>query len=202
MNHKIIFYLVRHGQTEWNVEQRIQGQLDSPLTEKGIDQARALAEQCIDLNISTILTSPLGRAVETAEICAERLALPTTLVEGFEERHFGIWQGLLVSEVKAHSDYAEITSQITDCKPQSGESAQQALLRFESALNKALQTADQKLSLVILHGELLRCFLTQFVQPSDEGALSKKSSKTGYDYPNGQLIPLSYDQYTGTYSYL
>lgn len=202
MNHKIIFYLVRHGQTEWNVEQRIQGQLDSPLTVKGIDQARSLAEQCADLNISTILTSPLGRAVETAEICAERLDLNPTLIEGFEERHFGVWQGVLVSEVKAHIDYPEITSQITDCKPQSGESAKQALLRFENTLSKTLKKANQEVSVVIIHGELLRCFLAQFVQTSDDYSLSKTSSNTGYDYPNGQLIPLSYDQHFGTYSYL
>jgi broad specificity phosphatase PhoE len=202
LNHKTIFYLARHGQTEWNVEQRIQGQLDSPLTTSGEDQARSLAAQCVDLNISAILTSPLGRAVKTAEICAERLSLIPTLVEGFEERHFGTWQGLLVSEVKAHCDYAEITSQITDCKPQSGESAKQALSRFERALSKALQTANQKVTLVILHGELLRCFLTQFVQPAQTAPLGKKPSNTGYDYPNGQLIPLSYDQHTGTYSYL
>ena len=198
MNHETIFYLARHGQTEWNVEQRIQGQLDSPLTAEGIDQAKSLAEQCIDLNISTILTSPLGRAVETATICAERLGLTPHLIAGFEERHFGVWQGLLVSEVKQHKDYTEIASQITDCKPQSGESAKQALQRFENTLSKTLQQSNQKVSLIVIHGELLRCFLAEFIASSTQGI----SNTSGYDYPNGQLIPLRYDQRSGTYSYL
>ena len=75
MNKKSTFYLARHGQTEWNIEGRIQGQLDSPLTALGKQQALLLAEQCKMLSITSLLTSPLGRALATAELCAKALAL-------------------------------------------------------------------------------------------------------------------------------
>ena len=210
MNNKTTFYLARHGQTEWNVEHRIQGQLDSPLTLQGKKQASQLAVQCGAVNITQILTSPLGRAVETATICAEVLNLTVKVVSGFEERHFGLWQGKLVAEVKVEANYNEITSQITDCKPEQGESAKQLLTRFEKALKAQLQTASDQTFLIVSHGDILRTFMAQFNLSSSFSsstslqaeASSQPVLRSGYDYKNAQLIPISYDQTTGTFSRL
>lgn len=212
MNNKTTFYLARHGQTEWNVEHRIQGQLDSFLTSEGKQQASQLAAQCRELNITQVLTSSLGRAVQTANICAEQLNITVKPVPGFEERHFGIWQGKLVSEVNGDLNYNEITSQITDCKPEQGESAKELLARFTKALTNQLQTANNETFLIVSHGDILRSFMAQFSQPLlsevslSEASLSKASSKkalsTGYDYKNAQLITMIYDQETGTFSKL
>ena len=208
MNNKTTFYLARHGQTEWNVEYRIQGQLDSPLTLQGEKQASQLAVQCGAVNITQILTSPLGRAVETATICAEVLNLTVKTVPGFEERHFGLWQGKLVAEVKVETNYNEITSQITDCKPEQGESAKQLLTRFEKALKAQLQTASDQTFLIVSHGDILRTFMAQFnLSSSSSSSLQAAASsqpvlRSGYDYKNAQLIPISYDQTTGTFSRL
>lgn len=198
MNNKTTFYLARHGQTEWNVEHRIQGQLDSPLTIEGKAQALQLAEQCRTLNITQILTSPLARAVDTAIICGQQLQLTPKQVHGFEERHFGVWQGRLVSEVKAELNYVEITSQITDCKPELGESAKELLARFETMLKKQLQVASNETYLIVTHGDILRSFMAQF---NTKIFLEPKKS-TGYDYKNAQLVPFSYDQTTTTFSKL
>lgn len=213
MNNKTTFYLARHGQTEWNVEYRIQGQLDSPLTLQGEKQASQLAVQCGAVNITQILTSPLGRAVETATICAEVLNLTVKTVPGFEERHFGLWQGKLVADVKVETNYNEITSQITDCKPEQGESAKQLLTRFEKALKAQLQTASDQTFLIVSHGDILRTFMAQFNLSSSSSSYSSSTSlqaaassqpvlRSGYDYKNAQLIPISYDQTTGTFSRL
>jgi len=202
LNNKTIFYLARHGQTEWNVAQRIQGQLDSPLTAQGKQQARSLAEQCRALNITQILTSPLGRAVQTADICGQVLQLSPIQIKGFEERHFGDWQGKYTYQVNTLSDYDEITSQITDCKPQQGESSKQLLTRFEGTLREELKNATQGISLIIIHGDILRCFMAQFVPNLTPNSASKGSASTGYDYKNAELIALSYDHDSGTFSSL
>ncbi|WP_413698997.1 histidine phosphatase family protein [Psychromonas sp. KJ10-10] len=185
MSKKTILYLARHGQTQWNTEHRIQGQFDSALTAKGEQQALHLASLCSTLNISRILTSSLGRAIQTANICAQALQIEVNIVEGLKERHFGTWQGLLTPEVQNHQDYLEITSQITDCKPEQGESALQLLRRFQDTLKQQLQQHPQETFLVVTHGDVLRCFMAQF-SPKD-------ALQTGYDYKNGHLISIGYD---------
>lgn len=202
MNNKTTFYLTRHGQTKWNVEHRIQGQLDSSLTVEGKKQALKLAMQCRSLNITQVLTSPLGRAVETARICAEQLNVGVKSVPGFEERHFGLWQGRLVSEVNTEVSYHEITSQITDCKPEQGESAKELMERFTKALTKTLQAENDQTFLIVSHGDILRSFMAQFYCPFSPEASSKKVLSTGYDYKNAQLIAMSYDQESGIFSTL
>ena len=64
-------YLVRHGETQWNAERRIQGQSDSPLTEKGVQQAWQVAERARTLGITHVITSDLGRTQQTARIIAD-----------------------------------------------------------------------------------------------------------------------------------
>jgi len=198
LNTKIIFYLARHGQTQWNVEQRIQGQLDSDLTEQGKQQALQLGLQCQSMNIKHIFTSPLGRAVETANICGQMLKIIPQEVRGFEERHFGIWQGELVNDIKNEADYYEITCLLSDCKPKQGESANVLLQRFEKALINTLINSKNELSLMIIHGEILRAFMTKV----NAAIANKPLNITGYDFPNAQLIGLTYDQKTGAFSKL
>jgi len=193
LNKKITFYLARHGQTLWNQEQRIQGQLDSPLTESGRQQALLLAEQCKALTITSLLTSPLGRALTTAELCAKALALKVKVVSGFEERHFGCWQGKLTTDVNMDSQYSEITAQITDAKPAQGESAKQALQRFQTALIQQLENADYETVLIIIHGELLRCFMGKIKQQAH--------TATGYDYKNAEIIAITYDPILRQFDY-
>lgn len=73
-------YLVRHGETQWNAERRIQGQSDSPLTAKGEQQAMQVGERARSLGITHIISSDLGRTKRTAEIIARRagVILPLT----------------------------------------------------------------------------------------------------------------------------
>lgn len=95
-----MIYLLRHGETEWNREGRLQGHLDSPLTERGRAQARAMGcclRQVIgDLNGYAMVTSPLGRARETAEEVAAIIGYPQAGIAeeaALKEHGFGDWQG-------------------------------------------------------------------------------------------------------------
>lgn len=87
---------VRHGQTEWNRTGRLQGQVDIPLNETGREQAAAAAELLRGRGYTRVITSPLGRAADTGAIIAERLGLPTPIVEeGLLERAYGELEGVV-----------------------------------------------------------------------------------------------------------
>ena len=90
--------LVRHGETDWNAEGRLQGHTDRPLNEHGRRQARALAERLAGDDIAAVYASDLARARETAEILGAKLGLPVVLDAGLRERDWGNWEGLTGSE--------------------------------------------------------------------------------------------------------
>ena len=90
--------LVRHGETDWNAEGRLQGHTDRPLNDYGRTQARRLAEQLHGDGIAAIYASDLVRARETAEILSERLGLPVLLDADLRERNWGSWEGLTPDE--------------------------------------------------------------------------------------------------------
>jgi probable phosphoglycerate mutase len=86
--------LVRHGETDWNAEGRLQGQTDRPLSDFGRLQARELADELADEQLDAIYASDLARARETAEIVGERLGLSVALDPGLREKDWGTWEGL------------------------------------------------------------------------------------------------------------
>ncbi len=90
---------VRHGETEWNVGSRVQGQLDIPLNAHGRWQADRLAEALVDEGIAAIWSSDLLRARQTAEAVAARLGLPVVTDTGLRERGFGVFEGLTFAEI-------------------------------------------------------------------------------------------------------
>ena len=86
--------LVRHGETDWNAEGRLQGHTDRPLSDYGRRQARRLAEELEGEELEAIYSSDLARARETAEIVGERLGLPIALEPDLREKDWGTWEGL------------------------------------------------------------------------------------------------------------
>ena len=86
--------LVRHGETDWNADGRLQGQTDRPLSEFGRRQARQLAEELAGEELDAIYASDLARARETAQIVAERLELPVAFDPDLREKDWGNWEGL------------------------------------------------------------------------------------------------------------
>ena len=90
--------LVRHGETDWNAEGRLQGHTDRPLSDFGRRQARQLADELADEELEAIYSSDLVRARETAEIAGERLGLPVVLDPDLREKDWGNWEGLTAVE--------------------------------------------------------------------------------------------------------
>ena len=93
-------YLVRHGQTEWNRQERFRGRIDIPLNEVGHDQARAVAAYLSGHDIVAVYTSPLQRAVQTALPIAQVHDLSPTILPGLIDISYGEWQGYSPSEVR------------------------------------------------------------------------------------------------------
>lgn len=93
-------YLTRHGETEWNLIRRMQGQKDSPLTELGVKQATWLSERLNGKDFSYIYTSPLGRARSTAEILNKSLKAELVEDHRLKEIYVGDWEGQLISDIE------------------------------------------------------------------------------------------------------
>lgn len=96
----ITLYLVRHGETEYNLQSRIQGQGDSSLTQLGVRQAEAVADRLAGESFSAIYSSDLGRAQSTAEVIAAHHNLPVRTTPLLREAAFGIVQGLTRAEIE------------------------------------------------------------------------------------------------------
>src|SRR5690606_24937790 len=91
------FWLIRHGETEWNAGRRLQGWLDIPLSDIGRQQAHRLAAHLRALQgpqFKAVLSSDLSRAAETARIATEHLGLPVLADERLRERNYGVYQGM------------------------------------------------------------------------------------------------------------
>jgi broad specificity phosphatase PhoE len=91
---------IRHGETEWNAQGREMGQLDSALTERGIQQARLVAGRLNQAAFHALYSSDLGRGIQTAEIIASKCQKQVQLDAGLRERHMGIFQGLTLAEMR------------------------------------------------------------------------------------------------------
>ncbi|WP_010097972.1 histidine phosphatase family protein [Ornithinibacillus scapharcae] len=91
-------YLVRHGETDWNAERRMQGQTDIPLNAKGIQQAEACGAALSPEDYDVVISSHLKRAYETAEVINRYLNLPSEVMEDFAERSFGDAEGMTFDE--------------------------------------------------------------------------------------------------------
>ncbi len=100
--YQTLVYLVRHGQTEWNLKRRFQGQFDVPLSAEGVRQAEIMANWLTNQQVQfdAIYTSDLLRAWQTARPAGERLGLTPRPVAALREIHAGEWQGLLTTEIE------------------------------------------------------------------------------------------------------
>ena len=151
-------FLIRHGETEWNREKRVQGWNDSPLTEKGRDQARAmagvLANRLEDPSRVVLYSSPLGRARSTAEIIAAELRLDFTRCQfddALKEMNTGKWDGLTFAEIDAaySEDLAYFRKDSWRHRPPGGESYAILAARIGAWMEAREQSAPL---LVISHG--------------------------------------------------
>ncbi len=155
--------LIRHGQTNWNVEGRYQGQADVPLNSQGLQQARKLAAALAKEKIDAIYSSDLIRARQTAEAIQQATGAPLFLEPRLREINQGQWEGMLFSEIKARDPerHARRKADPLNIAPPGGETVSQVRQRVLAAVRDILQRhPDQRVALVS-HGLALAILIVQ-----------------------------------------
>jgi alpha-ribazole phosphatase/probable phosphoglycerate mutase len=160
-----MIYIVRHGETDWNIENRMQGHTDVPLNEKGRKQAEEIARDLKDVHFDIIYTSPLTRAYETATIINKQHKVPIIKDTALQERQFGLLEGKTYEEVnKFHPAliFSE-TWNYPDYRPPGGESVNDISKRIHNFTKQILKTNSGKSILLVSHGVALRILVGSFL---------------------------------------
>lgn len=152
--------IVRHGQTVWNLEGKRQGHLDSPLTEEGLAQAKALAERFRRLSFTALYSSDLGRAYETAKIISGTTGHEIVTDPRLRERNLGIFQGLNAAEIQQRypEEYRMHRSVGPDYVIPGGESMRQQVERNVDCLTEIAQKHLGETLVVVTHAGVLGAF--------------------------------------------
>lgn len=153
-------YLVRHGQTTWNLESRTQGGKDSNLTDLGLKQAERLGEYFRNVKLDEIYSSPLKRAHSTAKIIADIKGLECKLDPRLVEMNFGEWEGLTTAEIEQNypenfKTWREEPHMAQIPKGETIEIAQRRMVEFVDTIMES----DKENILVVSHGTIIRLLL-------------------------------------------
>lgn len=148
---------IRHGETDWNVERRIQGQHDVPLNANGHAQARAVAQALRERRFAAIYTSDLLRARDTAEALARLAGLAVCARGGLRERHFGVLQGLTAEERSARypAEQARLKARDPDYVLPGGESLAGFARRVMACIDDIVAAHAGAELLIATHGGVL-----------------------------------------------
>lgn len=148
------FCLIRHGQTDWNLAGRYQGQSDVALNATGRAQAQAISQILKNQPFAALYASDLGRARETAEIIGESLVLPVRLEPGLREIHQGEWQGQLVETIKERHAalWQQRNADPASLRPPGGETVAEVAARVCAALDEIARQYPNDAVLIVSHG--------------------------------------------------
>ncbi|HJA61941.1 MAG TPA: histidine phosphatase family protein [Candidatus Brevibacterium intestinavium] len=155
MTKTVLFW--RHGQTDFNVEGRFQGQSDVPLNDTGRSQAEDAARRLVAFEPGLIVSSDLSRAAETADSLARLAGLEPVRDERLRESAFGEWEGSTRAEVAATwpAELADWASGV-DVAPPGGESRSQSGRRVASAITDIVESSSAETIVIVAHGAVLR----------------------------------------------
>lgn len=146
--------LIRHGETDWNVDGRWQGQADVPLNARGLLQAEQIADSLDNVEIQAIYSSDLQRAVQTAEALSRKKGLAVQIDPRLREIHQGEWQGLKVAEIETKYTQAFQARKQAPLQvaPPGGETTLQVQERVVQALQEITQHHPTDMVAVVSHG--------------------------------------------------
>lgn len=153
-------FVIRHGETAWNLATRIQGHIDIPLNDKGRWQAERVAQALQDEDIHAIYSSDLLRARHTAEAIAAVTQRPLRLDDALRERHFGRLEGMTQNEVASQWPHEARRWRERDPAygPEGGETLQGFYDRCVSAITRLAHQHMGQTIAVVAHGGVLDCF--------------------------------------------
>jgi len=159
----VTLWLVRHGQTDWNVEQRFQGHLEVPLNPIGIQQAEEAAKRLADKHFDALYSSDLMRTRQTAEILARQFDLPIHYEKRLREINHGVWQGLLRDDAKKKFpvEYAARRTNPVHARAPQGESVNDVALRMAGIADELSQLFPNGNILVVSHGMAIATLVCQ-----------------------------------------
>ena len=201
-NDKVLkLYIVRHGETEWNVIKRFQGQLNTPLTEKGMEKLRETGKKLENVLFDEVYTSELGRTVASAEIILNEnrgyrnKELGLKKLAELNEVYFGVWQGLTYEEVflKYPEEANNYFYNVKNYKAENveAENLKDALERFLKGINKILNIHKSGNILVVTHGTVFEMFINYVENNSifdiDERTLMGNGDYKVFSYKDGKF---------------
>ncbi len=169
-------YIARHGQTEWNKQDKICGLTDVELTDEGREQAKELAKSLKDTNIEVIIASPLKRAVETAGYISEAINIPVITDERLIEQNFGIFEGTY----RKGQDFLNNKRNFAYRYP-GGESMMQVAQRTYSLLDEIRDKYAGKDVLLVCHGGVARVMRTYFLDVTNEEFFNYSMNNASYE---------------------
>ena len=156
-------YVTRHGETSYNVENRICGVSDIPLNNTGKEQAQKIGEKLLDKKIDVIISSPLQRAQETAKIISKKIKAPIEIDERIHEINFGVFEGM----PGKNEDFRYVKKNHAISYPQ-GEKLFQVVQRVYNFLDEIHQRYQDQTVLVVCHGGIVRIIHSYYHDMSNE----------------------------------
>ena len=182
----MLLYCIRHGESTYNADGRVQGQSDVPLSELGRRQGQAVAAALGGLLIEALYASPLRRAMETAQPVAEALGLPIQTDPRLKEIHAGVFQDQLRSQLGElfPEDLVRWRSGDPDFVIPGGESRRRLMERGREAFESILQSGHQRVA-VVSHGGLMAGAL--------KSLLDIPAGRHPFDFHNGSISQLAVD---------
>jgi len=187
--------LIRHGETDWNIQKRYQGRSDTELNETGINQVQQLAQGLKEEKIEVIYTSDLTRAYQTAVIIADGRKIPIHKLPGLRECSFGIWEGKTYEEMQEQlpEEVARIKGDpVTEIRT-GGENREQLSTRVTTAIQQIIAQHPNQTVLIVAHGGSLAVALEYI---TGEGLIARSKywlENAGYhiiDYENSRCTIL------------
>lgn len=187
-------YLVRHGQTDWNLERRYQGSIDIPLNETGKQEARSVSQKLKEIPFVAAYASPLSRAQETAQLILEGRPLEIQTHSSLVELSFGPLEGKIVHDV--HAEYPDRVSLRQSLKNQEQlafkivpgvESGTEAVQRVLPALLDIAQAHIDQDVLIVTHGGIIHSLLVHIEDHDWSSFRIQNGEVVIFDYHQGSL---------------
>ena len=191
--------IVRHGETPWNIEGRLQGHANIALSEVGRQQARLVARRLSQVPIGVAYSSDLSRASATAEEILDQREVPLLLTPEMRERHYGVFEGMTVEERKAFDSkmFAASVEKDLDFAPTGGETPRQTYARMSAFVAGILQRHMEETVLLVGHGGSLRAAIIAVMRLPLESTWSFVMANCGLSvfdtYPDNAVLRLYND---------
>ena len=155
-------FLIRHGETEWNKEGKLQGHSDVKLSAEGIRQAQLLAKHAPFQKVDAVYSSDLSRAFDTAKILAVKFnVMPVKVTPELRETNFGEWEGKYISELTEEFPkvFGKFFTDPERCHPPQGETFLQSQARVMNVIRDIIAEHDEQNVIVVSHGAVIRLIL-------------------------------------------